>query len=248
MEHFNPRPPCGGRLAGLAGSHKDREISIHAPRAGGDMRRWKMPPRPEHFNPRPPCGGRHGMLEKSADLYGISIHAPRAGGDDKDGSYRLTVLISIHAPRAGGDLSCGFDEQEAQISIHAPRAGGDLIILGCRQIIFYFNPRPPCGGRLFGVPPHMCMDLDFNPRPPCGGRLVDIAVSRLSPNFNPRPPCGGRLLPVSAVKSGTKISIHAPRAGGDGKNIFNTFKHTLFQSTPPVRGATRPYRSYRWVH
>ena len=147
MEHFNPRPPCGGRLAGLAGSHKDREISIHAPRAGGDMRRWKMPPRPEHFNPRPPCGGRHGMLEKSADLYGISIHAPRAGGDDKDGSYRLTVLISIHAPRAGGDLSCGFDEQEAQISIHAPRAGGDLIILGCRQIIFYFNPRPPCGGR-----------------------------------------------------------------------------------------------------
>ena len=167
MEHFNPRPPCGGRLAGLAGSHKDREISIHAPRAGGDMRRWKMPPRPEHFDPRPPCGGRHGMLEKSADLYGISIHAPRAGGDDKDGSYRLTVLISIHAPRAGGDLSCGFDEQEAQISIHAPRAGSDSENKSDNIYVMDFNPRSPCGERLlkfeslFGFSNNSCMVIRF---------------------------------------------------------------------------------------
>ena len=223
MEHFNPRPPCGGRLAGLAGSHKDREISIHAPRAGGDMRRWKMPPRPEHFNPRPPCGGRHGMLEKSADLYGISIHAPRAGGDDKDGSYRLTVLISIHAPRAGGDLSCGFDEQEAQISIHAPRAGGDLIILGCRQIIFYFNPRPPCGGRLC---PECHRDYDNSisiHAPRAGGDLERQGVDRLIGNFNPRPPCGGR----------HTSKICPPPAA-------------RFQSTPPVRGATIAEPSFFW--
>ena len=34
------------------------------------------------------------------------------------------------------------------------------------------------------------------------------------------------------------ISIHAPRAGGDTCTIFLLLSLYLFQSTPPVRGAT----------
>ena len=33
-------------------------ISIHAPRAGGDDRRMYIKVVSDHFNPRPPCGGR----------------------------------------------------------------------------------------------------------------------------------------------------------------------------------------------
>ena len=34
------------------------------------------------------------------------------------------------------------------------------------------------------------------------------------------------------------ISIHAPRAGGDLPSIIHGMASGLFQSTPPVRGAT----------
>ena len=55
----------------------------------------------------------------------------------------------------------------------------------------------------------------FNPRPPCGGRLDQPVTSLYSYYFNPRPPCGGRPDFLRAT------SVHA-----------------LFQSTPPVWGAT----------
>ena len=58
-------------------------ISIHAPRVGGD---------------------RYGH----GDLIGIaiSIHAPRVGGDPPRAIlFHLTFHISIHAPRVGGDRS-----------------------------------------------------------------------------------------------------------------------------------------------
>ena len=38
IQHFNPRPPCGGRLIRGYAVRRERGISIHAPRAGGDMR------------------------------------------------------------------------------------------------------------------------------------------------------------------------------------------------------------------
>ena len=77
---FNPRPPRGGRLLGGAGlgapapfqstppargatGHLPDEwyslyVSIHAPRAGGDVYPVLMPCTPLRFNPRPPRGGR----------------------------------------------------------------------------------------------------------------------------------------------------------------------------------------------
>ena len=34
------------------------------------------------------------------------------------------------------------------------------------------------------------------------------------------------------------ISIHAPRAGGDVEALADEIMYRIFQSTPPVRGAT----------
>ena len=81
LNHFNPRPPRGGRLLPLYRGgvqaifqstppargatsktiyQTDGQpyISIHAPREGGDPRYHWRPPEAVYFNPRPPRGGR----------------------------------------------------------------------------------------------------------------------------------------------------------------------------------------------
>ena len=58
------------------------DISIHAPREGGDVIRWKK--------------STLGILQ-------ISIHAPREGGDHGLVHKLRLFAISIHAPREGGD-------------------------------------------------------------------------------------------------------------------------------------------------
>ena len=58
QHHFNPRPARGRRHRGGGGGHVSAEISIHAPREGGDC----------------PNRARKGEIM-------ISIHAPREGGD-----------------------------------------------------------------------------------------------------------------------------------------------------------------------
>ena len=102
-------------------------ISIHAPRAGGDE---KIPPdvmADVDFNPRPPCGGRQ--------------VARRA--------HTRIINISIHAPRAGGDLRRRLMSNMAKAFQSTPPVRG-ATISGRRMLPldFYFNPRPPCGGRL----------------------------------------------------------------------------------------------------
>ena len=76
---FNPRPPRGGRPQPTLSKKKTTNISIHAPREGGDVR-------------FPPDG-------TGAD---ISIHAPREGGD---GGGNTTLIrrdnFNPRPPRGG---------------------------------------------------------------------------------------------------------------------------------------------------
>ena len=112
--HFNPRPPRGGRRpvwaisrnpSGFQSTPPARgatdpsalvsasvAISIHAPREGGDGRRWREPPTRRNFNPRPPRGGRLRGKESNLHLRVISIHAPREGGDSKDAQFYLRIF------------------------------------------------------------------------------------------------------------------------------------------------------------
>ena len=57
-------------------------------------------------------------------------------------------------------------------------------------------------------------------------------------NFNPRPPCGGRPALICVPAATADISIHAPRVGGDKKIPEDWANLLIFQSTPPVWGAT----------
>ena len=102
-----------------------KNISIHAPREGGDARRVLEEPPSIYFNPRPPRGGRRKRIEQEAYNSIISIHAPREGGDVLAYLFNLPIMISIHAPREGATLYLKFINTMGIISIHAPREGGD---------------------------------------------------------------------------------------------------------------------------
>ena len=123
-------------------------ISIHALRGEGDHSRPRFFFRLWYFNPRPPWGGRRWLSECTECEVTISIHALRGEGDDKyNNKVTKKNIISIHALRGEGDAGRAAKHAE----------------------IFYFNPRPPWGGRLH-TDRKPCTSKNFNPRPPWGGR------------------------------------------------------------------------------
>ena len=191
-------------------------ISIHAPRAGCDV---KFPRKPR-------------------TAFAISIHAPRAGCDALIETAPNIDKISIHAPRAGCDSNRNKIHGHSSISIHAPRAGCDHCLgdkHGCWE---YFNPRTPCGVRPIFFK-HSCRNIkNFNPRTPCGvrhiaarsyfdGEIISIHAPRAGCDDNDKLILRRRVISIHAPRAGCddlknagvaaigSISIHAPRAGCD---------------------------------
>ena len=245
--NFNPRPPCGGRQTGPKGDTGATGISIHAPRAGGDIfevsnlfcpKEFQSTPPvrgatengpelvnlPRDFNPRPPCGGRR--IARTA--------------------MSISVVISIHAPRAGGDWDCPCHLHPRIAFQSTPPVRGATPY---RQLFFallyIFQSTPPVRGATKtsryvkiggGISIHApraggdqkslkatAKDIAFQSTPPVRGATTKkIRRSTHDQNFNPRPPCGGR---QSAS--------------------FCAVRPVIFQSTPPVRGATINPPRYR---
>ena len=83
-EHFNPRPPWGGRQSEMFKILEIMGISIHALRGEGD----------------------HGRVESLQAAETISIHALRGEGDSNYRQFfHMSGNISIHALRGEGDYS-----------------------------------------------------------------------------------------------------------------------------------------------
>ena len=72
-----------------------------------------------------------------------------------------------------------------------------------------------------------------------GGDLGLVDGLRALLLFQSTPPAWGATTIARGVYSGNKISIHAPRVGGDQSRDITPVTITVFQSTPPVWGATR---------
>ena len=169
------------------------------------------------FNPRPPRGGRPRPRPGSRVCWTFQSTPPARGATDLTRTHPTAGHISIHAPREGGDQYRAITaEYDPIISIHAPREGGDRgQNSGADRRHRNFNPRPPRGGRHPCSPPSI-LKFSFQSTPPARGATVGI------PNAN----------------TDKKISIHAPREGGDCITTFMKMAGRPFQSTPPARGAT----------
>ena len=131
----------------------------------------------------------------------------------------VTVVgISIHAPRAGSDdWHAELDGQTQDISIHAPRAGSDAASPKSGLTAYSFQSTLPVRG----------------------ATSTSIVRPYARFYFNPRSPCGERRLLRGLFGFVFFISIHAPRAGSDVFTSSFIRPTKEFQSTLPVRGATK---------
>ena len=89
---FNPRLPCGRRLAGDRGHIGYGKVSIHASHAGGDQPVVILSNMELRFNPRLPCGRRHG---RRADQHHASRFNPRLPCGRRPSSMLCTMLFAM---------------------------------------------------------------------------------------------------------------------------------------------------------
>ena len=102
------------------------------------------------------------------------------------------------------------------ISIHVPRVGDDLCLHTILHSGFYFNPRPPRGGR-----------------------QADKSMLQYYQNISIHVPrVGDDGMTVAEAEAFKTISIHVPRVGDDYFRCLVQFSLTTFQSTSPAWGTT----------
>ena len=147
LVNFYPRPPRGGRRAGIPPSMRVSEFLSTPSARRATSRTSRRCSATVYFYPRPPRGGRH-------------IHK---------GHPRRSLAISIHALREEGDaLSAVIPYRPVNFYPRPPRGGRHLRVLTPSNFKDFY-PRPPRGGRR---PSRTCCSCsaNFYPRPPRGGR------------------------------------------------------------------------------
>ncbi len=192
----------------------------------------------ERFQPTSPVRETTGRPQSQRQNQYISTHVPRAGDDDLFAVYEITATgfqptspvrettfynssdqiacrISTHVPRAGDDFKAIAKTLAVNISTHVPRAGDDQRWGVSLSGVSYFNPRPPCGRRLFFAVSLIMIRCYFNPRPPCGRRPLMYLDEFDHWVFQP----------TSPVRETTTCPVPALLSG-------------VFQPTSPVRETT----------
>ena len=101
----------------------------------------------------------------------------------------------------------------------------------------YFNPRPPRGGRRT-ADAEILIGQEFQSTPPARGATIVIQKHRFLPRISIHAPREGGDRELGVENGAFQISIHAPREGGDLRTADGVSPPVGFQSTPPARGAT----------
>ena len=126
-------------------------------------------------------------------LIGVRIMPPCGARPVTGSNKTFKKRISIHAPHAGRDRDRHADgKARPNISIHAPHAGRDREYHDTEKKSRDFNPRAPCGARLyFGIKCAYFGSISIHA--PHAGRDATLTSTRTwQSDFNPRAPCGAR--------------------------------------------------------
>ena len=75
-----------------ANDWQEADISIHAPREGGDSAKGTIASNVGAFQSTPPARGATAVGNGLLNAAVISIHAPREGGDSKDAQFYLRIF------------------------------------------------------------------------------------------------------------------------------------------------------------
>ena len=257
--NFNPRTPCGVRHADNKRHERAEYISIHAPLAGCDRLQaagW----REGGISIHAPLAGCDSPPAHGALFVDISIHAPLAGCDNIQCVFAVSACyfnprtpcgvrrrLSASATPPDNHFNprtpCGVRRAKSTpaiffvpISIHAPLAGCDV-----RSSVFStsssnFNPRTPCGVRPF-IPNLIALIFVFQSTHPLRGATGRGAITASAlDHFNPRTPCGVRLAGQRSMGRKLRISIHAPLAGCDGRQLCRRHAKLAISIHAPLAG------------
>ena len=260
--HFNPRSSCEERRGADAG--RIPQARHFNPRSSCEERRAAMrtpPARPSYFNPRSSCEERP-MVRSLNSARVISIHAPHARSDDIL-TYGDIIPVSFQSTllMRGATLPASGRRGRCLISIHAPHARSDpadnhyeltdeqfqstLLMRGATFIPAYsFSPSSAFQSTLLmrgataTQSTRASCRAHFNPRSSCEERPFAGSRSTCSGHFNPRSSCEERPALILDLRCCAHISIHAPHARSDEKNMPTQRAMDIFQSTLLMRGAT----------
>ena len=258
--YFNPHSPCGERRAWqpsgacpqifqstlpMRGATAEPvrspgrwRISIHTPHAGSDAPKTSIFWGTTYFNPHSPCGERPPSPPAAVKMFPFQSTLPMRGATCLRHIGDMLAVISIHTPHAGSD-ACGPTRSAA---------GTD------------FNPHSPCGERPRRYR-HPASVQKFQSTLPMRGATQMWACASASRAFQSTLPMRGATTDVG-VRIGVEgisihtphagsdhhhtdcarrvhISIHTPHAGSDSPRSPTNRSRFRFQSTLPMRGATR---------
>ena len=214
-----------------------------------------------NFNPRSPCGERRNLHGFHFLLVQFQSTLPVRGATTNTSGLFVENIISIHAPRAGSDIVADKRFQVIKmISIHAPRAGSDSPAVGSALSYPTFQSTLPVRGATSAENTRVSQEQISIHAPRAGSDIFSISTQERSSISIHAPRAGSDRVSAESSRVAT-ISIHAPRAGSDsvstpGFDVCPYFnprspcgerraatprrrRLKIFQSTLPVRGATR---------
>ena len=191
---FQSTHPVRGATAASLTEQIEAAISIHAPRAGCD----RQPPQKRalcpNFNPRTPCGVR------PCGLRGLTTR----------------LLFQSTHPVRGATFETVYDFAYTEFQSTHPVRGATAARRLSRSNRRYFNPRTPCGVRQNNPRSRQKARQFQSTHPVRGATLTAGNLSKQSLFQSTHPVRGATCWRLLRQKR-RDISIHAPRAGCDGK-------------------------------
>ena len=146
---FQSTPPARGATATYNGLSDLPEISIHAPREGGDTDGRPDRRHEPYFNPRPPRGGRRPDGQAVMRHFAISIHAPREGGDWSNSTWDAANIKFQSTPPARGATTCLRLYHRTGRFQSTPPARGATSRISVIARSWIFQSTPPARGATF---------------------------------------------------------------------------------------------------
>ena len=153
-------------------------------------------------------------------------------------SSKINDFVSIHAPYAGSDkcnarpggYEGSFNPRPLCRERHNHRRHGS-------RIKIMFQSTPPMQGATYrpsSTPGHKQVSIHA----PYAGSDSHVAIIGSDSMVSIHAPYAGSDQVIHIVTNKIIVSIHAPYAGSDADKLISSGIYTVFQSTPPMQGAT----------
>ena len=169
------------------------------------------------FQSTPPSrGATQGMLQGMSPMQFQSTPPSRGATSTHQAQVEPSSTFQSTPPSRGATSANPAPAYDNTISIHAPLAGGDA-------------PFPP-------LPPRLPISIHA---PLAGGDVGNISVQTIYSDISIHAPlAGGDGLPWPSATLGCYFNPRPPRGGRRDLTSLYRYKGSVFQSTPPSRGAT----------